>query len=77
MVTGHADTQPRVANDSPEHRAQNRRVDITFVNGKERHGGWGAETDASAAKPDAPTAAAAGEPSPARTDVGDVLSPPP
>jgi len=77
MVTGHADTQPRVANDSPEHRAQNRRVDITFVNGKERHGGWGAETDASAAKPDAPTAAAAGEPSPARTDVGVVLSPPP
>jgi chemotaxis protein MotB len=40
MVSGHADTQPRVANDTPEHRAQNRRVDITFVNGKDRHGGW-------------------------------------
>jgi chemotaxis protein MotB len=40
MVSGHADTQPGVANDTPEHRAQNRRVDITFVNGKERHGGW-------------------------------------
>src|SRR5262249_32848831 len=39
MVSGHADTQPRVANDSPEHRAQNRRVDITFVAGKDRHGG--------------------------------------
>jgi chemotaxis protein MotB len=40
MVSGHADTQPRVANDTPEHRALNRRVDITFVAGKDRHGGW-------------------------------------
>ena len=39
MVSGHADTQPRVANDTPEHRAFNRRVDITFVAGKDRHGG--------------------------------------
>jgi chemotaxis protein MotB len=39
MVSGHADTQPRVANDTPEHRALNRRVDITFVAGKDRHGG--------------------------------------
>jgi chemotaxis protein MotB len=38
MVSGHADTQPRVANDSPEHRALNRRVDITFVAGKDRQG---------------------------------------
>jgi chemotaxis protein MotB len=37
-VSGHADTQPRVANDTPEHRAQNRRVDITFIAGKDRHG---------------------------------------
>jgi chemotaxis protein MotB len=41
MVSGHADTQPRVANDNPEHRAQNRRVDITFVAGQDRPGGWG------------------------------------
>ena len=40
MVSGHADTQPRVANDTPEHRALNRRVDITFIAGKDRHGGW-------------------------------------
>jgi len=40
MVSGHADTQPRAANDTPAHRALNRRVDITFVNGKDRHGGW-------------------------------------
>jgi chemotaxis protein MotB len=39
-VSGHADTQPRVANDTPEHRAQNRRVDITFVSGRNSHGGW-------------------------------------
>ena len=37
-VSGHADTQPRVANDTAEHRAQNRRVDITFIAGKDRHG---------------------------------------
>ena len=39
-VSGHADTQPRVANDTAEHRAQNRRVDITFIAGKDRHGEW-------------------------------------
>jgi len=38
MVSGHADTQPRVANDSPANRALNRRVDITFANGRERPG---------------------------------------
>jgi chemotaxis protein MotB len=48
MVSGHADTQPRVANDTPEHRALNRRVDITFVAGKDRHGSW---SDASSAEP--------------------------
>ncbi len=40
MVSGHADTQPRAANDTPANRALNRRVDITFVNGKERHNSW-------------------------------------
>lgn len=40
MVSGHADTQPRVANDTPENRALNRRVDITFANGRERPGVW-------------------------------------
>jgi chemotaxis protein MotB len=38
MVSGHADTQPRVANDSPANRAMNRRVDITFANGRDRPG---------------------------------------
>lgn len=40
MVSGHANTQPRAANDTPANRALNRRVDITFINGKERHGRW-------------------------------------
>jgi chemotaxis protein MotB len=38
MVSGHADTQPRAANDSPANRAMNRRVDITFANGRDRPG---------------------------------------
>jgi chemotaxis protein MotB len=53
MVSGHADTQPRVANDTPQGRAQNRRVDITFVNGRERHGGW-ADAEPSDALPSTP-----------------------
>lgn len=40
MVSGHADTQPRAANDTPANRALNRRVDITFANGRERPGAW-------------------------------------
>jgi chemotaxis protein MotB len=40
MVTGHADTQPRAPNDSPANRALNRRVDITFSNGRSRPSGW-------------------------------------
>ena len=40
MVTGHADTQPRVANDSSANRALNRRVDITFANGRDRPTRW-------------------------------------
>ncbi|MGH8195690.1 MAG: flagellar motor protein MotB [Woeseiaceae bacterium] len=35
VVTGHADTQPRAANDSEENRARNRRVDISIVRGTE------------------------------------------
>jgi chemotaxis protein MotB len=31
VVSGHADTRPRAANDTAAHRALNRRVDITFV----------------------------------------------
>jgi chemotaxis protein MotB len=61
MVSGHADTQPRVANDTPERRAQNRRVDITFVNGKARHGSWADSDsegdDASSLPPPAESAA--------------------
>jgi hypothetical protein len=40
MVSGHADTQPRAANDSDGNRALNRRVDITFANGRDRPGAW-------------------------------------
>lgn len=35
VVTGHADTQPRAPNDTPENRAKNRRVDISIVRGDE------------------------------------------
>jgi chemotaxis protein MotB len=41
MVSGHADTQPRAANDTPGNRALNRRVDITFANGRDRPGHYG------------------------------------
>ena len=40
MVSGHADTQPRVPNDSPENRAKNRRIDITVISGQIRHRTW-------------------------------------
>jgi len=40
MVTGHADTQPRAPNDSLANRALNRRVDITFANGRDRPSRW-------------------------------------
>lgn len=40
MVSGHADTQPRAANDTTANRALNRRVDITFANGRDRPGAW-------------------------------------
>jgi chemotaxis protein MotB len=40
MVSGHADTQPRAANDNAANRALNRRVDITFANGRDRPGVW-------------------------------------
>jgi chemotaxis protein MotB len=46
MVSGHADTQPRAPNDTAANRALNRRVDITFVNGKNRHAGWAAADEA-------------------------------
>jgi chemotaxis protein MotB len=40
MVSGHADTQPRAATDTAANRAANRRVDITFANGRDRPGVW-------------------------------------
>ncbi len=40
MVSGHADTQPRATNDTAANRALNRRVDITFANGRDRPGVW-------------------------------------
>jgi len=40
MVSGHADTRPRAANDTAANRALNRRVDITFASGRDRPGAW-------------------------------------
>ncbi len=40
MITGHADTQPRADNDSPENRARNRRIDITLLPTQARHESW-------------------------------------
>ncbi len=40
LVSGHADTQPRAANDTAANRALNRRVDVTFANGRDRPGAW-------------------------------------
>lgn len=37
MISGHADTQPRVPNDSPENRALNRRIDITLITSRMTH----------------------------------------
>jgi chemotaxis protein MotB len=37
MVSGHADTQPRVPNDSAENRALNRRIDITLITSRTNH----------------------------------------
>ena len=37
MVSGHADTQPRMPNDTPENRALNRRIDITLVTSRVDH----------------------------------------
>jgi hypothetical protein len=42
MITGHADTQPRAPNDSVANRALNRRIDITLVTNRDRHGTFGA-----------------------------------
>ncbi len=49
MVSGHADTQPRAANNTPANRALNRRVDITFANGRDRPGVWTAPEPAAGA----------------------------
>jgi chemotaxis protein MotB len=46
MVSGHADTQPRAANDTAANRALNRRVDITFANGRDRPGAFTGEPPA-------------------------------
>ena len=48
MVSGHADTQPRAANDTAANRALNRRVDITFANGRDRPGAWAERSPGSA-----------------------------
>lgn len=46
MVSGHADTQPRVANDGPANRAKNRRIDITVLSGLTSHRTWPKRDDA-------------------------------
>ncbi len=51
MVSGHADTQPRAANDTAANRAMNRRVDITFANGRDRPGVWAGARAEPAAEP--------------------------
>jgi chemotaxis protein MotB len=59
MVSGHADTQPRASNDSPANRALNRRIDITLVTNREKHGGW---TDDAPPTAETETAELAGAP---------------
>lgn len=70
MISGHADTQPRAPNDTPENRALNRRIDIALVTSRTRHGaapgrvaGEGRDSDAAA-----PVAAAPGAGSPETDD---------
>jgi chemotaxis protein MotB len=53
-VSGHADTQPRAPNDTAPNRALNRRVDVTFANGKDRHGSWSDPTTAPTPQPPQP-----------------------
>jgi chemotaxis protein MotB len=62
MVSGHADTQPRALNDSVANRALNRRIDITLITNRERHGGW---ADPDAAPPPDEVEAAVEAPPPA------------
>jgi chemotaxis protein MotB len=45
MVSGHADTQPRVANDTTANRAKNRRIDITVLSGLTAHPAWPASEE--------------------------------
>ena len=61
MISGHADTQPRASNDTPEDRALNRRIDITLITNRERHGNWQADAPADAAGDAGPGAAPAVE----------------
>ncbi len=37
MVSGHADTQPRAANDTAANRALNRRIDIALITSRSSH----------------------------------------
>jgi chemotaxis protein MotB len=55
LVSGHADTQPRAPNDTPENRARNRRIDITLLPMQERHESW---AEVGAATPAEPAGAA-------------------
>ncbi len=38
LVEGYADSHPIVTNDSPEHRAQNRRVELVLIHGEDQEG---------------------------------------
>lgn len=53
MVSGHADTQPRAPNDTPENRALNRRIDITLLTNRARHGTWESAGESTATPGDA------------------------
>jgi len=39
LVEGHADTAPLVPNDTPAHRARNRRIEIVIIRGRDKDGG--------------------------------------
>lgn len=76
LVEGHADTAPLVPNDTPAHRARNRRVEIVIIRGRDRDAGriklndakGHRATDSAASAPTQPLPAAAAPTTPgART----------
>ena len=68
MISGHADTQPRASNDTAEGRALNRRIDITLVTSRPRHGTWPEDSPETTAEP------ATGEPATAEATVDELAA---